>query len=330
MKTRDARVTVLDPSMGSANLGDEIIRQAVFEHLEKFTGAVSRVPTQHCPNREERARLSRSRVAVVGGTNLLSSNMPFYRQWRVGAPAIPLIRHKAILLGVGWWQYQRPPNRYSRAFIRHVLNPDYLHSVRDDYTLRRLQDLGFMVINTGCPTLWGLRDNRVPRERSSDTCLVTVTDYNKRPGVDRRMIENLCDIYPRVIAWPQSPRDIDYLRVLGVSVEVLAPTLGALDALLERESPDYVGTRLHGGVRAMQAGCFAQIVAVDNRAIEMGRDFGLPVIRRDAVLRLRESDLRRKGQICIPDAAVADWKAKFKEQLGDSPSISREAPSSSR
>ena len=50
----------------------------------------------------------------------------------------------------------------------------------------------------------------------------------------------------------------------------MSPTLEAFDNLLESEIDlDYIGTRLHAGIRAIQKKRRSIIIGVDNRALEM-------------------------------------------------------------
>ena len=46
------------------------------------------------------------------------------------------------------------------------------------------------------------------------------------------------------------------------------------------ENIDYVGTRLHAGIRALQHKKRTIIIGIDNRAIEKAKDFNLTVIDR--------------------------------------------------
>ena len=90
-------------------------------------------------------------------------------------------------------------------------------------------------------------------------------------------------------------------------------TEAAYDRLL-REAPslDYVGNRLHGGIRALQHGRRAIIVEIDNRAQEMGRDFNLPTVARDDFARL---EAMIDGDLAIavtpPVEAIARWKSSL-------------------
>src|SRR5690606_19316855 len=79
-------------------------------------------------------------------------------QWKVGIKDLSVLRHKVVLLGVGWWQYQeKPVSTYSKMMYRSLFSKRYLHAVRDNYTAQKLAEIGIKnVINTGCPTVWGL------------------------------------------------------------------------------------------------------------------------------------------------------------------------------
>ena len=46
---------------------------------------------------------------------------------------------------------------------------------------------------------------------------------------------------------------------------------------------EYIGTRLHGGIRALQHGRRTMIIAVDGRAMEKKKDIHLPVVDRNTL-----------------------------------------------
>ena len=98
----------------------------------------------------------------------------------------------------------------------------------------------------------------------------------------------------------------------------------ALPAVAFAIAGSYVGTRLHAGIHAMNRKVRSVILAVDNRAIEMGRDFNLPVIRREEL----EEKLQERiygswnTQIKIPVDSIVKWKKQFKMQVtGDSANV---------
>src|SRR5690606_10235922 len=99
-----------------------------------------------------------------------------------------------ILLGVGWRNYQQKPNFYTRKLLKNLLNEEYLHSVRDSYTEKKLKDEGFQnVINTACPTMWQLTPGhceQIPKKKQ-EKVVFTLTDYSKDPQNDRFLIDTL-------------------------------------------------------------------------------------------------------------------------------------------
>ncbi|MBE9091821.1 hypothetical protein IQ232_19440 [Microcystis aeruginosa LEGE 11464] len=72
-------------------------------------------------------------------------------------------------------------------------------------------------------------------------------------------------------------------------IEILERSLTAFDDLLKSTVIDYVGTRLHGGIRALQNSRRAFIIAVDNRALEISKDTQLPVTHRNNLSTLSEN-----------------------------------------
>jgi polysaccharide pyruvyl transferase WcaK-like protein len=93
----------------------------------------------------------------------------------------------------------------------------------------------------------------------------------------------------------------------------LGPTLAAYDAVLQAGPVDFVGNRLHGGIRALQKGRRALILSLDNRAAEIARDTCLPVISLENGLTALDDWLRRPDpiEIVLPKPAIAAWREQF-------------------
>ena len=75
---------------------------------------------------------------------------------------------------------------------------------------------------------------------------------------------------------------------------------------------DYVGTRLHGGIRALQKNIRTIIIGVDNRALEKKKDFHLPVIDRNEIEDLEyliQKDY--KLDIKLPNDNINKFKKSF-------------------
>lgn len=302
---------LLDPSIASANTGDQMIRESIDRALLGVVQISQTLPTHIHLTPTQRMSASQASLAIIGGTNLLSSNMPWYQQWKLGPRSIRALRGKVVLLGVGWWQYQNEPNAYTRWVLEQVLSKRYAHSVRDEYTKVRLSKLGFKVKNTACPTMWDLDQVAAASGRPS-TAVVTLTDYNPDPVEDQWLLDIVGSFYDRTIIWPQSRRDADYAQDLKGPFEVAEPTLRAYDALLMNERVDYVGTRLHGGIRGFVRGSWGVIIAVDNRAMEIGRDTGLPVYPRGNREDIKKSlEDRVSYPIRLPQQEIDEWRSQF-------------------
>jgi len=318
------RLGLIDPAVANdINLGDHIISAAVRGTLVDELGLVetARVPSIRRLDRDQRRGLRSADIVVVGGTNLLSSNMNSYNQWKVNL--FDLYRlPRVVLMGVGWWQYQQPPNIYTRILLRGLLDPHYLHSVRDGYTASMLASAGiYNVVNTSCPTLWNLDPEelrRLPRRRAREV-VCTLTCYNRKPEVDRPLLDLLAGAYDRVILWPQGNGDLEYAHGLETSAIFLPNAVGAFDDLL-KDSPDvdYVGTRLHAGIRALQHGKRTLILGIDNRATEITNDTGLPVIPRDDFEAIRRwIEHNDPIDIRLPHSAIDRWLGQFRSPDSD-------------
>ena len=222
-------------------------------------------------------------------------------------------------MGVGWWQYQKDSNFYTRYLLKSVLSQDVLHSVRDSYAEAMLRKAGFNnVVNTSCATMWHLNEehcNSIPKEKA-EVVVSTLTDYNKDRINDYALIELLSKLYRKVYIWPQGSGDIEYINelVLDKFAEVLPPKLEAYNAVLENEeSIDFVGTRLHAGVRALQNKRRTIILGIDNRAFEKAKDFNIKVCPRDDLEKLKRIiDSNFSTQISLPLENIALWKSQFK------------------
>lgn len=308
------RVVLLDTAVASTNLGDQIIMEAVRAGLEDVVGgAIVTAVASHDRMGPKGRRLVREADAVIaGGSNLISSRMWFRSVWRL-APRDAFLGMNTILMGIGWYQFQSRPDPYSAWLLKRVLNPSVAHSVRDSHAQGMLASIGVgHTINTGCPTIWGLADaGRAPIPTAKATDVVTtVNSYIKNPAADRKMIEILRARYRTVHAWVQTAEDDAYLRALDPAIEIIEPSLAAFDRLLLGAADlDYVGNRLHGGIRALQHGRRAIIVEIDNRAKEMGRNFNLPTVERTDFDRLTAMiDGPLPIAVRPPVAAIAAWK----------------------
>ena len=125
-------ITVFDTSVCTENLGDFVIMDAVREELiQLFPDAMLLHTTTHDKISRPSYKLTKkSHFAFVGGTNLLSSNMNRYNQWKVGVKD-SLFLSSILLMGVGWWQYQSSPNSYTRFVLNRILHHEIASSSID-------------------------------------------------------------------------------------------------------------------------------------------------------------------------------------------------------
>ncbi|UGV40039.1 polysaccharide pyruvyl transferase family protein [Methanococcoides orientis] len=312
-------VALFDTSICSTNLGNNIIMESVREVISDVcnNNFVSILPAHDKLGLKSYNTLKKTKFSIVGGTNLLASNMLRSDQWKINLISTCFSKN-VILLGVGWQQYQKRPNIYTKMLLKLTLDDGYIHSVRDNYTKEMLESIGINnVVNTGCPTMWKLDKNhcsKIPKYKSKDV-VFTLTDYRKDPAKDFELIETLCSKYENIYFWPQGRTDYKYFDTISPSknrIQILKPNLKAFDFVLEKDSIEYVGTRLHAGMRALQYGKRCIIIGVDNRALEMKNDFELNVIERKSVTNigeLIESDFSTK--LKIPHKEISLWKNQF-------------------
>jgi hypothetical protein len=140
------------------------------------------------------------------------------------------------------------------------------------------------------------------------------------------MVAILRGLYRELYFWPQQPRDLGYLDTLPGGrdgITLLGPSLQAYDELLARRAVDVVGTRLHGGIRGLAHGRRVLVVAIDNRAAEIGQETGLPVIARGEV----EAGLAARlsaswaTELHLPAAEIAAFRAQFRPVPYATPAI---------
>lgn len=310
-------ISILDTSICSSNLGDQIIMDAVKKHLHKiFDPALFiQMPTHDIISKSSYDIIKQSNFTIVGGTNLLSSNMDSYNQWKVDLRDSLHISN-IILMGVGWWQYQKIPNLYTKILYKRLLSKSYLHSVRDSYTEQQLRAIGFTnVINTSCPTMWNLTPDHCAgiTPSKSNSVLVTFTEYNQKQESDVKLARLLDKEYENIYFWTQQPKDYQHMKsMLGDRVIYLNPSLQALDAALSSYPVDYIGTRLHAGVRALQYQRRSLILSVDNRAAEISKDTNLPVVSRDNLGEIGDwIKSTYYTKINIPFDNINEWQNQF-------------------
>jgi len=311
------RIVILNTAVNDTNLGNKIIMEAVYLWLRTVfrSDFIYEVPALEYLT-VGRALVVNADYVFLGGTNLLSSNMRETSEWRVRYKDT-LWLNDVILMGVGWWQYEDiPPTTCSRLLLSRVLTKRFIHSVRDSYTAKKLRSMGFKAVSTGCPTIWGLNSEHCSliRTKRAENVLLTFTEYNQSPRYDKLLFDILRKNYSKIYFWPQMFGDYRYAKsICGNNIVFVDPSIEALDDLLKTQPIDYVGTRLHAGIRALQHKQRTIIVGIDNRAIEMRKDFNLPVIARGDIPNELEKWINScwKTEIYIPEKEIGEWCRQF-------------------
>lgn len=313
------KIILFNPAISSLNLGDHIIAYACKENIESLLKNKMCIDiSTHLPISNLYMGLIKNvKYSFVLGSNLLMNNMNGrFRQWDIKLWNTRRI-NKAILMGVGWHQYSSKTNSYTKKLYNRVLSNEYYHSVRDEYTKIKLNDIGIKnVINTGCPTLWNLDKKhcmQIPKNKSYRV-IFTLTDYKKDLVKDKKMINILKNNYEKLYFWIQGGNDYEYLKELynGSDIEIINPNLEDYNKIIKNGNIDFVGTRLHGGIRALQNKCRTIIISVDNRAKELNRNYNIPIIEREKIDILEEKINKEwETDIHIPIDRIKKWKSQF-------------------
>ena len=313
-----SKIALLDTAIGSDNAGDDIIMSYCGDICaELFAGKdVIHIPTHIYDGKMETIE---DCVKILCGTNLIYKRMEDSRQMVL--PYNLKALKNTCLLGVGMQQLgmESEPSKFTVDLLKMMLDNKFTHSVRDAQTESFLKSIGIKnVINTNCPTMWGLTKEhcaKIPASKSGSV-LTTITDYAPDPEADAFMLGTLLNEYENVYLWVQGQCDYLYLqKIINCRrLTLIPPTLDGLDAFLERNKTcDYIGTRLHAGIRCLNKLHRSLVIAVDNRARAIHEDTGLPVMERaDMADRLANwINCPQKTEINLNFEKINIWKAQF-------------------
>lgn len=314
------KIILYDPSISTLNKGDNIIAKSCIKEIKNIFGEVFFINiSTHLP-------ISRKYLKLMGdvnkkfvlGSNLLSSMMnENHNQWDITIENADIIG-PVIIMGAGFNGYSEGINDYSKELYNAIFDKNFIHSVRDSYTEQKLKSIGIAnVINTGCPTTWELTQEHcreIPINKAKNV-ICTLTDYAKDYENDKKLLEILEKNYENIYYWVQGSNDYEYIKELNFidKVKIVHPTLEHYEKMLEKnENIDFVGTRLHGGIKALQCKKRSIIISIDNRAREMGKDINLPIIERNEIDKIE--DLINKSfvtDIKINESNIQTWRNQF-------------------
>jgi hypothetical protein len=320
------KIGLIDPALynnhgdPSPNLGDQVISRAVHRELRTIFGEATEIvaiPSHAYPTPRSVALFKDARHVFVGGSNLLYFRWWRPASWKLGFIGLTSYRD-LILMGCGWGGYEIPSGYYGSWVASTVLSSTHVHSVRDGYT-RDMARHGLklqQVMNTACPTMWCLTPNfvRSLRRTRANSCIFSLTDYDKDQNADALLIRELGRLYAnKLLFWPQGAGDLEYVRALGYAGPVIERSLhGFLKVLTSGVEYDYVGTRLHAGILCLEHGVRSLVIAIDNRAKEISADTGLPTLVRGDVTGLTKwVEGGHCAGICLPIDSIDAWRRQF-------------------
>ena len=321
-------ILMFDTSLGTRNLGDYIIRDSINDGMDyllsnnfvvrfsthtpigKFKNLLKKGPIlKYCQNADYK---------FICGTNIFKGTLfKINSDWAVDLITIPFYRN-SIALGCGLGKNDKKfYGLYTKFIYKKILSKKYYHSVRDDNTKKFLESLGLKAINTGCPTMWKLTQEHcktIPSKKAKNV-IFTLTDYNQNIEADQKLINILINNYDKVYYWLQGTGDLKYLSNFKNTdkIDIIAPNLESYKRILTTGNVDYVGTRLHGGIYAMQNSVRSIIVIIDNRARDMKETYNLNTIERDNIDELEQIiNSNFETRIKLNEENIRKFKNQFK------------------
>lgn len=322
---------VFDTAIGTSNLGDEIILHCLEEQLSffldncfimRFGTHVKNLPKARYFFGSQKLQFAyEADFKLIMGTNLLSRDIKQTQgQWPIGKLDCWLY-DICIMAGVGTTLSEGTITNYSKKVYQQILRQDFYHSVRDEESKRMLEEIGFKAVNTGCPTLWKMTPDfckQIPVHKSNRV-IFSLSGYKVQQNRERDLdlIRILRENYDELIFWAQTSRDEPYLDTFeNVSDIPRIHSLKKYEDILSTGNIDYVGTRLHGGVYAMQHKVRSIIISIDHRARGFHETNNLCICERNDIpdkladmingevitdIRLRQEDIDL-------------WKAQFNKE----------------
>ncbi|MGH7885085.1 MAG: polysaccharide pyruvyl transferase family protein, partial [Thermodesulfobacteriota bacterium] len=115
---------------------------------------------------------------------------------------------------------------------------------------------------------------------------------------------------------PQGSGDLEYFSEIiddNKNFVVLERSMESFNKFLINDIDfDYIGTRLHGGIKCLLSKKRSIIIEVDNRAVEVAKDTNLPTIKRDNFKGVVDwINNPRPTDIKINVEEISLWKSQF-------------------
>lgn len=323
------KIVIFDPALGTRNIGDEIISDSINREMKylfknnfciRYSTHTPLIHTYQLPIIKKHmmyTTIAGAKYKFIGGSNILRYSLKgVYPGWNINL-LDNIFYRGSITIGCGRNINQNKIDRYTSKIYKSILNKDYIHSARDEKTKEFLNELGFKAINTGCATIWKLTPEHcesIPKYKSENV-VFTLTDYNKDRINDQMLIDILKENYKNIFFWPQGSGDYDYFKEMHNTdcIKIVPPLLEEYQSFLSKVGPDYVGTRLHGGIFALQQKCRSIILSIDERARDMNEAYNLGCIERNEINNKLEKNIntKRDSNIKIDTDSINKWKEQF-------------------
>lgn len=325
------RVVLFDPGIRSLNKGDEIIMASAEKELIDI-GLLDNSYTVKCATHApaitfyQNTGLNPSMrfydeadYKLICGSNLLWKNMlkprPVFNVnlWNCRP-------HKgSILMGVGIGQAKEKTNWYTKKLYSKILSKEFVHSTRDQATADFLTKLGYKAIDTGCPTMWRFTPDFCAdiSSKKASKVVFTLTDYGKDKRYDQKLIDILKKEYKEVYFWVQGVFDYEYFQSFSNTegIIIVNPNLETYSNVLSMDDIEYVGTRLHAGMYAMQHKKRTIILAIDNRVRDLGASYDLHTLERSDIDQLPEMiNSEFTTNVNLKQKNIDLWLAQFKKE----------------
>lgn len=323
-------VGLMNTAIRTCNQGDYIIVESVKRQLAPILSKsfVIELPT-HAPimrpgefglrpnGNSDYCALKKLENVFLCGTNLISQNITSrWNQWNFQENDLSVLHDKIVAVGVGSAPGFQSLSRRAEKLYSSAFSHRYYHSARDERTKQLLSSCGLMALNTGCATMWSLTEEHcacIPCTKA-DVVAMTLTDYKTNLACDAELLKLLLSEYDRVCFWIQGIGDLSYIEKLGFAdrVELIAPSLEAYNAFLENNDCDYVGTRLHAGIKAMQQGKRSIILGVDNRSADIAQTYRINYVVRSDIDGIRKM-IRNSfsTHVGIDEAVISQFLSQF-------------------
>lgn len=324
------KTVIFNTSIGTSNRGDDIIFNSSEKYLENILNSgytlyfgthVKNIGLYNMNNLKVQFAKEADYKFILG-TNLLTANvLRSMGQWQIGRLDRRIYKD-SILMGVGTTMNHKKMTYYTKRMYEQILRKDIAHSVRDEESKELLSVIkGIDVINTGCPTLWNLTPKvcaKIPVNKMPNVIL-TVSGHPKlrNQEKDQLLLEIIEKNYDKIYLWVQTSEDEKYYRILNRKKEAtMIYSFNEYQAICKNGKVDYVGTRLHGGIYAMQCGVRAIIVEIDHRAEGVREANNINTIKRnelsfDTLENMIYSTLRT--EIHLREKEIKEWTSQFPE-----------------